>query len=126
MFSGNTATLVCKVDGIPKPKLHWKFNNTDTKHSGNEFEIKKAIISDSGTYVCNASNQYGYTSKSMQVVVIHTATLQSEYLVNENSDLILPCYEFDPTVKVDVSWRLNGRLLLGSQILSNGSLHITK
>ena len=62
----------------------------------------------------------------MQVVIIHTATLQSEYLVNQNSDLILPCYEFDPTIKVEVIWRLNGQLLTGSQIMSNGSLHITE
>ena len=126
LFSGHTATLQCKADGIPTPQLHWKFNNTDAQHSGEEFTIKKAILSDSGTYVCNASNQYGYTSKSMQVVVVHTATLESEYLVNQYSDLILPCYDYQPSIKVDVSWRLNGRLLTGSQVLQNGSLHITK
>ena len=62
----------------------------------------------------------------MQVVVVHTATLESEYLVNQYSDLILPCYDYQPSIKVDVSWRLNGRLLTGSQVLQNGSLHITK
>ena len=65
-------------------------------------------------------------SRSMQVKVVHAASLKSEYLVNLDEDLILPCYDYDPSLSVDVTWSLNGHLITGSQLLNNGSIHIKK
>ena len=61
MFSGNTISLLCKANGIPKPEIRWKFNNTETEKTGEDYIISNAILSDSGVYVCEASNQYGQT-----------------------------------------------------------------
>ena len=61
MFSSNTISLLCKANGIPAPKIQWKFNDTDTKKTGEDFIISNAILSDGGIYVCEASNQYGKT-----------------------------------------------------------------
>jgi len=64
----------------------------------------------------------------MQVTVIHTATLQPEYLVKEKDDLILPCFAFYKHKKTLVEWSLEThkteKLISRSQILSNGSIHI--
>ena len=62
----------------------------------------------------------------MQVKVIHTASLQPEYLVNLEDDLILPCFAFYKPEKILVTWRLNDKVISGPQILSNGSIHIKK
>ena len=62
----------------------------------------------------------------MQVKVIHTASLQPEYLVNLEDDLILPCFAFFKPDKVQVIWRLDEKIITGPQILSNGSIHIQR
>lgn len=54
------------------------------------------------------------------------ASLQSEYIVNSNDDLILPCYDYEPSLAIDVAWNINGIPIIGASILSNGSLHIKK
>ena len=61
LFSGNTVSLLCKANGIPAPEMRWKFNGTDTKKQGEDLVISNAILSDSGIYVCEASNPYGKT-----------------------------------------------------------------
>ena len=61
----------------------------------------------------------------MLIKVIHTAPLLPEYLVELNGDLTLPCYDYEPNLPVQVSWRRNGVLVSPSLILPNGSLHIT-
>lgn len=60
--------------------------------------------------------------------MIHAAPLKPEYLVNLDHDLILPCLEhFDSSIKIETTWRLNGRLITNpGQLLNNGSLHIQR
>ena len=62
----------------------------------------------------------------MRIKVIHTTPLLSEYLVDLNGDLILPCYDFEPDLPVQVTWRRNDITVPPSMVLQNGSLHITK
>ena len=62
----------------------------------------------------------------MQVKVVHAASLKKEYLVNLDQDLILPCYDYDPSLSINVKWYLDGQLILGPQVLNNGSIHIKK
>lgn len=64
--------------------------------------------------------------QEIHVKVVHAAPLQTEYLVDLDHDLILPCFDYEPSLKVEATWRLDGRLLTGSQMLSNGSIHIQR
>ena len=54
------------------------------------------------------------------------APLQAEYLVNLDDDLNIPCFEFESGRSIDVSWRLNGRLIDNPQVFPNGSLQIQR
>ena len=62
LFSGSTISLFCKANGIPAPEIHWMFNGTNTKKTGEDYVIANADKwKDSGLYMCVASNQVAYT-----------------------------------------------------------------
>ena len=62
----------------------------------------------------------------MQVKVVHSASLKKEYLVNVDEDLTLPCHDYEPSISIEATWRQDGQLITGSQMLPNGSIHIKR
>lgn len=49
--------LTCLSNGNPSPTYSWYFNQTVIQ-AGSVFEIKNGRESDSGLYICNASNSF--------------------------------------------------------------------
>ena len=70
VFDGDSLALLCNANGIPEPRISWVFNKTRTNVGGSEYRINKAILSDTGEYICEAKNPYGETRHTMEVEVI--------------------------------------------------------
>ena len=70
VFDGDSLALLCNANGIPEPRISWIFNRTRTNVIGSEYRINKAILSDTGEYVCEAKNPYGETRHTMEVEVV--------------------------------------------------------
>ena len=59
---GDSATLTCPVDGNPPPSVQWYKGNGNIwqrLHTGKAWELSQATSSDSGLYICSASNSVG-------------------------------------------------------------------
>ena len=71
-------SLVCSVIADPNPKVVWKhidvdgkvmeIKRTSDKFDGN-YTIYNARLEDSGTYLCNASNELGYDFYSTEIEI---------------------------------------------------------
>ena len=71
-------TLVCTVIADPNPMTVWKHIDADgkireIKRTSNKFDgnytIYNARVEDSGTYLCNASNELGYDFYSTEIKI---------------------------------------------------------
>ncbi|XP_062388823.1 vascular cell adhesion protein 1-like isoform X2 [Sardina pilchardus] len=63
VFNDYQEVLVCEADGNPKPDITWIYNNNSTK--GHKLTIS---IKMEGVIICNASNKYGFASKTIKLV----------------------------------------------------------
>jgi len=73
---GQSATLLCKADGYPKPEIVWKRDNEDiffskgNTYSGANLTIFQVKKEDRGRYICEANNGIGEpVSKSVLLEV---------------------------------------------------------
>ena len=68
-----TATFYCSADGNPKPSVSWsKTSGTGEGNKdgqGNKLQIRSADYSDSGNYVCTATNVLGKAMKVVKLLV---------------------------------------------------------
>ena len=68
-----TATFYCSADGNPKPSISWsKTSGTGQGNivgQGNKLQIRSADYSDSGSYVCTATNVLGKAMKVVKLLV---------------------------------------------------------
>ena len=68
-----TATFYCSADGNPKPSVSWsKTSGTGQGNKdgqGNKLQIRSADYSDSGNYVCTATNVLGKAMKVVKLLV---------------------------------------------------------
>ena len=85
----------------------WRFNKTSTSVTGENFEIKNAIIEDSGFYTCTARNSVGETKKNLEVSVVTVPLLKEEYKVKKGSRLTVPCLQSNELL--ESSWNHNDR-----------------
>lgn len=82
-----------------------------------KYEINSTKLSDSGLYLCSASNEYGSINRKIQVKVIHfpkSITIpKSEYVLEEKqSNATIPCIlSPEPKYDFNVSWFFNGNLI---------------
>ena len=74
-----TARFFCQASGIPPPKISWYFYDTliagnsssySIQKHGRILEIKSVDVSNSGRYVCVATNAAGDQEKSMKLEVL--------------------------------------------------------
>ncbi|XP_020623007.1 hemicentin-2-like [Orbicella faveolata] len=126
------ATFYCSADGNPKPSVSWSRTTTglvNTDGQGSKLEIKSAVYSDSGSYVCTATNILGEARKVVKLFVEVPPKFienpKSIIEVTANSEASLTCQVFgfpQPTV---VWSRGLVPLPQGRSTVTNGTLKIS-
>ncbi|KAI7802979.1 intercellular adhesion molecule 5 [Triplophysa rosa] len=64
-------TLNCSSSGNPEPHMWWSFKNANISTGGRHVTINilKATSTDSGEYICSATNRFGHNSKTFSVEI---------------------------------------------------------
>ncbi|XP_069084981.1 neuronal cell adhesion molecule-like isoform X19 [Pleurodeles waltl] len=114
---GDTGTLICRADGIPKPTITWSTNGVPIKFApadpsrsvdGDTIMFTNIQEQSSAVFQCNASNEYGYLLANAFVNVlaepprILTAP-RMVYQVIANSPALLDCKYFG-SPKPTITW----------------------
>ena len=69
---GSDAKFICRVEGIPRPKVAWLFGDrikTSEKTGDSLFRISNVRLSDMGPVTCIATNKAGETNKTAKLKV---------------------------------------------------------
>uniref|UniRef100_A0A8C6YM76 Hemicentin 1 n=1 Tax=Nothoprocta perdicaria TaxID=30464 RepID=A0A8C6YM76_NOTPE len=135
-----SALLECAAEGVPAPRITWRkdgalFSANNTRFSVLEdgsLHIHSARVTDTGRYMCMATNAAGTERKRVDLQVLVPPTIApgpSNITVTVNVQTTLPC-ETSGIPRPAVSWTKNGHLLHVDQnqnmyrLLSSGSLVI--
>uniref|UniRef100_A0A3B4Z1V9 Hemicentin-1 n=1 Tax=Stegastes partitus TaxID=144197 RepID=A0A3B4Z1V9_9TELE len=132
------AVLECVVSGVPPPRVTWRKhgavlagnNPRYTFAEDGSLRIHSAQVTDTGRYLCMATNQAGTQRKRVDLQVYvppSIADSRTNVTVIVNVQTTLSC-EATGIPKPTVSWRKNGRTINTDQnqnmyrLLSSGSL----
>ncbi|XP_029939526.1 hemicentin-1, partial [Salarias fasciatus] len=132
------AVLECIVSGVPPPRVTWRKHGAILAANNPRYTFKKdgsllihsAQVTDTGRYLCMATNQAGTQRKrvDLQVYVPPSITdSRTNITVIVNVQTTLPC-EATGIPKPAVNWTKNGRAINTDQnqnmyrLLSSGSL----
>ena len=131
VFNGDGVLLICNAEGLPQPRISWQLNSTDVvpAATGDEFEISHAIHSDTGTYTCVATNEYGKTNKTVFIKVLTLPVFKKEIIVKDGDELELPCIDTRGIDGVSYTWKKDDDIIHSNNLHSiqpNGSLILTK
>ena len=87
-LNGNRVSMLCEVSGVPDPQVTWQKDGVEVQRGGKSFIIETASQSDSGSYMCIASNIAGKTNATSQLSVLgkYANNLTRRYLIT----VILP------------------------------------
>ncbi|KAL7984810.1 hypothetical protein Chor_003380, partial [Crotalus horridus] len=126
-----SAVLECAVEGVPVPRISWRKDGAllagnNVRHSllGNgSLHIHSAQVTDTGRYLCMATNVAGTERKRIDLQVHGPVNVT----VSVNIQTTLPC-ETTGIPKPAIAWKKNGHVLNLDQnsfrLLSSGSLVI--
>lgn len=125
---GENVTLTCRVFGAPKPKISWNYMRThgsDTQpitpsvrflqQDTGDLWLQGLLKSDSGLYVCAASNKFGSDSVASEVLVRERTVITERpknRVVNASTSVIFPCSaQTDPleSSNLVIEWHRNGK-----------------
>ncbi|XP_039213555.1 hemicentin-1 isoform X2 [Crotalus tigris] len=133
-----SAVLECAVEGVPVPRISWRKDGAllaghNVRHSllGNgSLHIHSAQVTDTGRYLCMATNVAGTERKRIDLQVHispYIAPGPVNVTVSVNIQTTLPC-ETTGIPKPAIAWKKNGHVLNLDQnsfrLLSSGSLVI--
>ncbi|NWV42606.1 HMCN1 protein, partial [Grantiella picta] len=135
-----SALLECAAEGVPTPRITWRkdgavFTGNNSRYSVLEdgsLLIPSAQVSDTGRFVCMATNAAGSERQRIDLQVLVPPTVapgQTNITVTVNVQTTLPC-EATGIPRPAISWKKNGHLLSVDQnqntyrLLSSGSLVI--
>ncbi|KFP01647.1 Hemicentin-1, partial [Calypte anna] len=135
-----SVVLECVAEGVPTPRVTWRkdgavLTGNNTRYSMLEdgsLHIHSAHVTDTGRFVCMATNAAGTERKRTDLQVLVPPTIapgHTNITVTVNVQTILPC-ETTGIPKPVISWKKNGHLLSVDQnqntyrLLSSGSLVI--
>ncbi|KAM6058436.1 mucosa-associated lymphoid tissue lymphoma translocation protein 1-like isoform 2-T2 [Chlamydotis macqueenii] len=120
---GKPLQLQCAAMGVPAPSYQWYQNGNLLEHQKKKkLWISHAKVSDSGTYLCCASNSHG--EHWTNAVDIHVGTCHSEkFFATEKIALLVGnnCYQHHPNLMAPVTDVFELSLLLkqlGFQVVS--------
>ncbi|KAK2508441.1 hypothetical protein MC885_016939, partial [Smutsia gigantea] len=112
--------LPCEADGLPPPEITWHKDGhaimgSIREHilSSGALQIAFAQPGDSGQYICMAANVAGSSSTSTKLTVHVPPRIRNtdvHYMVNENSQAVLPC-EADGIPTPAINWKKDNLLL---------------
>uniref|UniRef100_A0AAY4E9V0 Neurofascin n=1 Tax=Denticeps clupeoides TaxID=299321 RepID=A0AAY4E9V0_9TELE len=129
--------MVCRSDGIPRPKVQWFINGEPfegmLKVSGDTLIFNAVNVDSTAVYQCNASNQYGYLLANAFVSVMDMRARilgpqSQEFKVIEGTMTYLHCPYFgSPTPDLKWSKGAVGSLEGGRfKVFKNGTLEIRR
>ncbi|XP_009071332.1 PREDICTED: hemicentin-1-like, partial [Acanthisitta chloris] len=135
-----SALLECAAGGVPTPRITWRkdgavLTGNNSRYSlleDGSLHIPSAHVTDTGRYMCMATNTAGTERKRIDLQVLVPPTIapgQTNITVTVNVQTTLPC-ETTGIPRPAVSWKKNGHLLSVDQnqntyrLLSSGSLVI--
>lgn len=111
LTTNQTKNVECAANGIPQPRIVWKFEDDST--ASEKHVLKITSESKSGRYTCIAENSIGIDEKSINIDIINKPTilptafdLQTNLKLKENDDLELVC-PFDNFNQI--LWQLNNK-----------------
>ncbi|OXB72514.1 UNVERIFIED_CONTAM: hypothetical protein H355_016383 [Colinus virginianus] len=128
---GSNITLPCYVQGYPEPKVKWRRLNGASLFSGSlavssisqlrtgALSINNLWVSDEGTYVCEAENQFGRIQSQTATITVTGLVAPligiSPATVNviEGQQLTLPCVLLAGNPIPDRNWIKNSMLRIG-------------
>ncbi|XP_009575209.1 PREDICTED: hemicentin-1-like, partial [Fulmarus glacialis] len=144
---GSNITLPCYVQGYPEPKVKWRRLNGASLFSRpfavssisqlrtGALSINSLWVSDEGTYICEAENQFGriqsrpatitVTGLVKPLIGVSPATAN----VIEGQQLTLPCVLLAGNPIPDRRWIKNSVVLVPNpyiNVRSDGSLHLER
>uniref|UniRef100_A0A4W3JWV4 Hemicentin 1 n=1 Tax=Callorhinchus milii TaxID=7868 RepID=A0A4W3JWV4_CALMI len=132
------AVLTCAVSGLPSPQVTWRKDGTVLSTSNLRYSlsgdgslhIDSAQVTDTGRYLCMATNPAGTARKRIDVQVYVPPSIAlgpTDITITVNVQTILAC-EATGIPRPVVTWKKNGRLLNTDQnmyrLLSSASLVI--
>ncbi|NWW37465.1 HMCN1 protein, partial [Panurus biarmicus] len=144
---GSNVTLPCYVQGYPEPRVTWRrldgaplFSRPFALSSSSQLRtgalaIQNLWVSDEGTYVCEAENQFGrIQSRPATVTVTGLVTpligaSPATANVIEGQQLTLPCVLLAGNPIPDRRWIKNNVVLVPNPYVSvrgDGSLHLER
>ncbi|NXO39218.1 HMCN1 protein, partial [Locustella ochotensis] len=144
---GSNVTLLCYVQGYPEPRVTWRrldgaplFSRPYALSSSSQLRtgalaIHNLWVSDEGTYVCEAENQFGrIQSRPATVTVTGLVTpligaSPATANVIEGQQLTLPCVLLAGNPIPDRRWIKNNVVLVPNpyvSVRSDGSLHLER
>ncbi|KAJ1172187.1 hypothetical protein NDU88_004037, partial [Pleurodeles waltl] len=119
----HSVTLTCEVIGNPIPRIEWLKDGQplpeDSDHqllsSGRFLQISSAKVSDTGRYMCTASNTAGDRSKSFSLNVLVSPTINGvdnngtpeevTVILNSPTSLVCEAYSYPPAT---IIWLKDG------------------
>uniref|UniRef100_A0A8C3QNH6 Hemicentin 1 n=1 Tax=Cyanoderma ruficeps TaxID=181631 RepID=A0A8C3QNH6_9PASS len=133
---GSNVTLVCYVQGHPEPRVTWRRLDGAPLFSRQPFSPPVDLwVSDEGTYVCEAENQFGRIQSRPATVTVTglvpplIGASPATANVIEGQQLTLPCVLLAGNPIPDRRWIKNNVVLVPNpyvSVRSDGSLHLER
>ncbi|KAL1022832.1 hypothetical protein UPYG_G00032950 [Umbra pygmaea] len=137
VLAGNSVTLACESNAVPPPTITWFKNGRTVTESaslrfqagGQMLELKGAEVSDTGQYVCKATNVAGQVDKIFHLNVYVPPSIAGsaeEKVVETMGNPVTFACDAMSIPPPSVTWMKNGRPIENSDslelhILSGGS-----
>ncbi|CAB1323870.1 unnamed protein product, partial [Coregonus sp. 'balchen'] len=134
---GNSVTLECESNAVPPPTITWYKNGRMVTESANlrilaegqMLELKGAEVSDTGQYVCKATNVAGQVDKNFHLNIYVPPSIDGpaeENIVETISNPVTFACDAIGIPPPSLTWLKNGRTIENSEslelhILSGGS-----
>uniref|UniRef100_A0AAR2KQZ6 Hemicentin 1 n=1 Tax=Pygocentrus nattereri TaxID=42514 RepID=A0AAR2KQZ6_PYGNA len=125
---GNSVTLECRSNAVPPPTISWYKNGrliTETANlrilaDGQMLELKGAEVSDTGQYVCKATNIAGQVDKNFHLNIYVPPSIDGpteEHVVETISNPVTFACDATGIPPPNLTWLKNGRVIENSESL---------